>query len=757
MASLQLSSHFLGTNTKKHSSMSISRTYSPVPCTRLLSRKFMSCSMSMNGCEGDFRKPLGTAETRTMAAVLSPSAATESLISAVSELRSQPPLFSSGVVRLEVPINQQIGAIDWLQAQNETHPRCFFSRRSDVGRPDLLLDLASENGNGDSSSDRDLVSVAGIGSAVFFRDLDPFSHDDWRSIRRFLSSTSPLIRAYGGMRFDPHGKISVEWEPFGAFYFAVPQVEFNEFGGSSMLAATLAWDDELSWTLENAIEALQETMLQVSSVVMRLRRESLGVSVLSKNHVPTKGAYYPAVEKALEMIKQKSSSLSKVVVLARNSRVITDTDIDPIAWLAQLQSEGHDAYQFCLQPPGAPAFIGNTPERLFQRNQLGVCSEALAATRPRGASPARDKAIENDLRTSLKDDLEFSIVRENIKEKLNSICDKVVVKPQKTVRKLARVQHLYSQLAGRLRREDDEFDILAALHPTPAVCGLPAEEARLLIKEIESFDRGMYAGPIGFFGGQESEFAVGIRSALVEKGLGALIYAGTGIVAGSNPTSEWNELDLKISQVRLVYLIFDLPPMAVNAPLSSPATHPRTQFLSNPVLPRFRRSYSSVKSPAAFSVVSMAPQKKVNKYDAKWKKQWYGAGLFFEGSEEVNVDVFKKLEKRKVLSNVEKSGLLSKAEDLGVTLSSLEKLGVFSKAEELGLLSLLETLASTSPSGLGLGCTPALTAAIVAVVLIPDDSTTLVVAQAVLGGAFALGAVVLLVGSVVLDGLQEAD
>ncbi|KAH0875900.1 hypothetical protein HID58_073262 [Brassica napus] len=548
MASLQLSSHFLGTNTTKHNSISISHNYSQTPFTRLFScKKFMSCSMSMNGCEGDFKTPLGTIETRTMAAVLSPTAATERLISAVSDLKSQPPPFSFGVVRLQVPIDQQIGAIDWLQSQNEIHPRCFFSRRSDVGRPDLLLDLASDNGNGRGSSDNDLVSVAGIGSAVFFRDLDPFSHDDWRSIRRFLSSSSPLIRAYGGMRFDPNGKISVEWEPFGAFYFAVPQVEFNEFGGSSMLAATLAWDDELSWTLEDAIEALEETMLQVSSVVMRLRRESLGVSVLSKNHVPTKGAYYPAVEKALEMIKQKSSSLNKVV-LARNSRIITDTDIDPIAWLAQLQSEGHDAYQFCLQPPGAPAFIGNTPERLFQRNQLGVCSEALAATRPRSASTARDMEIERDLLTSPKDDLEFSIVRENIREKLNSICDKVVVKPQKTVRKLARVQHLYSQLAGRLRREDDEFDILAALHPTPAVCGLPAEEARLLIKEIESFDRGMYAGPIGFFGGKESEFAVGIRSALVEKGLGALIYAGTGIVAGSNPTSEWNELDLKISQ-----------------------------------------------------------------------------------------------------------------------------------------------------------------------------------------------------------------
>ncbi|CAN6841115.1 unnamed protein product, partial [Brassica oleracea] len=89
------------------------------------------------------------------------------------------------------------------------------------------------------------------------------------------------------------------------------QVEFNEFGGSSMLAATLAWDDELSWTLENAIEALLETMLQVNA--FELRRESLGVSVLGKNHVPTKRAYYPADEKALEMIKQKSSSISKLV------------------------------------------------------------------------------------------------------------------------------------------------------------------------------------------------------------------------------------------------------------------------------------------------------------------------------------------------------------------------------------------------------------------------------------------------------------
>lgn len=100
-----------------------------------------------------------------------------------------------------------------------------------------------------------------------------------------------------------------------------------------------------------------------------------------------------------------------------------------------------------------------------------------------------------------------------------------------------------------MRTKDDEFEILSTLHPTPAVCGFPTEEARDLIAETELFDRGMYAGPVGWFGGEESEFAVGIRSALVETGLGALVYAGTGIVKGSNPSLEWDELELKISQV----------------------------------------------------------------------------------------------------------------------------------------------------------------------------------------------------------------
>uniref|UniRef100_M4DTH0 Uncharacterized protein n=1 Tax=Brassica campestris TaxID=3711 RepID=M4DTH0_BRACM len=143
-----------------------------------------------------------------------------------------------------------------------------------------------------------------------------------------LQCSSATLIHYLTMTGDPSEEISVEWELFVAFYFVVPQ-----------------------------------------------------------NHVLTKGVYYPAVEKALEMIKHKSSSLSKGV-FARNSRIIMDSDINPIAWLAKLQSEGHDPYQLCLQPPGASAFIGNT---------IWCLHEALAAARPRAASTARDMEIERGL------------------------------------------------------------------------------------------------------------------------------------------------------------------------------------------------------------------------------------------------------------------------------------------------------------------------------------------------------------------------
>ncbi|KAD7480308.1 hypothetical protein E3N88_03444 [Mikania micrantha] len=502
------------------------------------------CSLSMNGCHSrDPRTPVGMTETRTFPFVATPAMAMEQLTSAITELGFDPPLLGSGIIRLEVPIGQQIEAIDWLHGQQHFQhlPRCFFSRRSQRrinGFPShSISSLITRNNLSDSSP----VSIAGLGSAVFFRHVSPFSFHDWRSIKRFLSKKCPLIRAYGAIRFDALAKISSEWEAFGSFFFMIPQankaflqVEFNEFEGSSMLVTNIAWDDSLSWTFGKAVHALQSTMSQVSSSIVKLRKEVPNTSILSCNNVPSKKMWDFGVNRALQIINKNNSPLIKVV-LARSSIIRTSPDIDPLTWLATLQVESENAYQFCLQPPDAPSFIGNTPEQLFHRNRFNIYSEAMAGTRARGDSKALDLQIALDLLYSSKDDNEFSIVRECIRRKLEAVCTTILVEPEKTIRKLPRVQHLYAQLRGKLRSEDDEFDILSSLHPTPAVCGFPTEEARVLIAETENFDRGMYAGPVGWFGGDESEFAVGIRSALVQK-------------ARSSSSQEWDELELKTSQ-----------------------------------------------------------------------------------------------------------------------------------------------------------------------------------------------------------------
>jgi menaquinone-specific isochorismate synthase len=142
--------------------------------------------------------------------------------------------------------------------------------------------------------------------------------------------------------------------------------------------------------------------------------------------------------------------------------------------------------------------------------------------------------------------MEHEFVVTAVREALQPICSKLDIPAEPEVRKYPNVQHLYSPIKGVLKSKTDVLNVLSAMHPTPAVGGFPTEQSLDHIKRLEHFDRGWYAAPVGWIcSSGRSEFSVAIRSALLCKNE-ATLYAGCGIVEGSDPEKEWHETQIKL-------------------------------------------------------------------------------------------------------------------------------------------------------------------------------------------------------------------
>jgi menaquinone-specific isochorismate synthase len=165
--------------------------------------------------------------------------------------------------------------------------------------------------------------------------------------------------------------------------------------------------------------------------------------------------------------------------------------------------------------------------------------DALAGTRP-----CHQK---EELFTSEKDRREFFIVQKRIIDSLSPHCESMPIASDLTIRSSSQICHFHSQIAGHLKKGVTDEILLDALHPTPAVGGHPSKEALNFLKRHEPFARGLYAAPLGWTGPETADFAVGIRSCLIQNNR-AYLYAGTGIVEGSDPLSEWEETEHKLSQ-----------------------------------------------------------------------------------------------------------------------------------------------------------------------------------------------------------------
>jgi menaquinone-specific isochorismate synthase len=249
-----------------------------------------------------------------------------------------------------------------------------------------------------------------------------------------------------------------------------------------------------------------------------------------------------AVAEAMAMIAE---GRFHKIVLARCKELTAAARLHPLRVLNDLRQRFPDCYAFSFSNGGGQSFIGASPERLLRVEQGTLLTEALAGSAPRGRTASEDAALGGTLLHNEKDLREQGMVLESILRRLAPLGLRPEHPARPVLRRLANVQHLQTPVRAALPDGVRLLDVLERLHPTPAVGGSPREAACAHIRRLEAFPRGLYAGPLGWIDpGGGGEFFVGIRSALID-GAQARVYAGGGIVAGSDPDKEFAETELK--------------------------------------------------------------------------------------------------------------------------------------------------------------------------------------------------------------------
>jgi len=248
------------------------------------------------------------------------------------------------------------------------------------------------------------------------------------------------------------------------------------------------------------------------------------------------------MQKVAEVAHDIRHGLLEKVVLARSVQVTPQVGASfaIVDVLGRLRQSYPSTYIFAMQR-GTHFFIGATPERLVQAQNGQIHTMALAGSARRGTTQTEDEQLSAALLHSEKNSIEHAVVVARVREALLAHCSSVHVSDTPHLLKLKNVQHLETPIVGELLPGRCILDVMADLHPTPAVGGFPREEALATIRRVEQLDRGWYAGPLGWIGaGGHGEFAVALRSGLIAE-QEATLFAGCGIVGDSDPQSEYVE------------------------------------------------------------------------------------------------------------------------------------------------------------------------------------------------------------------------
>lgn len=343
-------------------------------------------------------------------------------------------------------------------------------------------------------------------------------------------------RAFGGFSFHAGHEPDPPWDGFPAAEFVVPRIQLSRTDETTWLTVSKHGPDAEPAGVAADLASVREEL--AGHPAMQPSGGSPGIA--TTRLTTSRDEWNRQVRAATDRIA--TGDLRKVV-LAQALEAELETPVDVPDVLERLRRTYPDCYRFLIEPTGSASFFGAPPERLVSLSDRRVETEALAGSVARGDTPETDHELMASLIESEKIQHEQGVVVDTIRKQLAPLGDVTV--DEQTVRKLATIQHLRTPIRADLDEEEHVLSIVEALHPTPAVGGLPPEMAWETIRETETFDRGWYAAPVGWFDADgDGEFAVAIRSGVANDRT-VTLFAGNGIVADSDPDEEWKEVQLK--------------------------------------------------------------------------------------------------------------------------------------------------------------------------------------------------------------------
>lgn len=344
----------------------------------------------------------------------------------------------------------------------------------------------------------------------------------------------------GGFAFDAEGGSSSTWSSLSPGSLVLPELSICRSGERAFLtvnAVVHPGDDagERGATLSARLAGLHS-----DAPLPMLDPHPTAHAEIRSARPP--GDFEATVAAATNRIG--AGEISKVV-LAREVVVSAAAAHDPAALFGAMREQFPACFCFCVGTPEA-AFIGASPELLVRRSGASVSTVALAGSTRRSSDPAVDDHLGEQLLRSDKDRREQRIVSKRIVRALRSHAVWVEAAAEPEIVKIANIQHLATPVIAQLAEPHSAIELAGMLHPTPAVGGEPWPEAATVIADLEGMDRGWYAGPVGWMDATEDgEFCVALRSALL-RDREAHLFAGVGVVAGSDPAAELAETEVKL-------------------------------------------------------------------------------------------------------------------------------------------------------------------------------------------------------------------